>query len=275
MMIALPVVFESAIKSIRWPLDSSPPPLHYQPLERMREIRKKHPEQIRLPVRHPLVSKLPETVEELFSTDNTEQQQQRRHFGIISTALILLGHGLTDEAHSLVTPLSWPSDLPTNYGPTQCATASAAVKAFATYAHCLVHRQEADNIGELGMRGWDNADYWSSSVKRTATQELPQADWFRYVRKNANEYKGRDDRVTKWADRHLKEGSTHWNGSAVHNLCREAMKKPAGPYRDFAAAVSETELRVLLTHALQRAGYDVSVDDIVTQHGVVAEEQEL
>lgn len=59
------------------------------------------------------------------------------HFAQVAIALLYLACGGLDEAHNLVTPLSWP--LKTDFGgkPVKGSPANAE----ASYAHALIHRQ--------------------------------------------------------------------------------------------------------------------------------------
>ena len=60
------------------------------------------------------------------------------YHGWIALALILLGHGWTDECHNLCTPLSWPDDIHFAHGPSLYATVHPEVQTLATYVHSLV-----------------------------------------------------------------------------------------------------------------------------------------
>jgi hypothetical protein len=96
-----------------------------------------------------VVQDIPGTIEQLFprrlgipaagGNDDQDDDDQRYYFGLISMALILLGHGYTDECHNLITPLSWPDDIHFAYGPSVYTQVSPAVRSYATYVHCLVY----------------------------------------------------------------------------------------------------------------------------------------
>jgi hypothetical protein len=292
----IPAVLASAIASIRWPLDAaSHPPLHLKPLDQLQEIRKREQQQdgiaiaTRLDPSHPLAtSSLPLTLQELFPEsdlkDDDEHNGRSRHFGVVSTALILLGHGLVDEAHSLVTPYSWPEDMHFNHGPVLYHTVNTAVQTYATYAHSLVHRHEGFHTGEFGMQGWQNANYWSNAVmKSQGLDDLPHADLFRHISKivvantvvgsTTNGNSGDMDRIRQWADQHnmRADSNYYFDSRAVHELCACAMQddddaSTISRFRSFAERVAETELRVVLGHALQRAGFDCSIEDVVSMH---------
>ena len=110
--LSLPASLTAAIPSIRWPLGpSSCPPLYFESLENMKAIRKKSTKATTVDA---IISDLPDSLESLFPA---AKDTNHRHFGLISMALFFLGHGLTDEAHDIVTPLSWPDDTHFGYGP--------------------------------------------------------------------------------------------------------------------------------------------------------------
>ena len=60
-----------------------------------------------------------------------------------------------DEAHDIVLPysLSAPS-----YAGDPILDSPAAKES--EYCHALIHRKEGEHIGELKIRGWDNACFW-------------------------------------------------------------------------------------------------------------------
>jgi hypothetical protein len=161
----LPTIFSSAIPNISWPLgpDSSPP-LYFESLEELKGRRQSRGSPL-----EPWLVDLPGTVDLLFplpsSLGEDGDSLDRRHFGLISMGLVLIGHGNTDECHDLVTPLSWPEDIHFAHGPSVYSTVSSSAKAFATYTHSLVHRREAFHVGEFGMVGFGNADFWSNAVQ--------------------------------------------------------------------------------------------------------------
>ena len=97
----LPGVLASAIATIRWPLDlAHHPPLHLKALPDLPTGEDRRG--CRFDSTHPLAApQLPHTLDELFH-ENCDDNDQRA-FGTIATALVLLGHGHADEAHSLVT----------------------------------------------------------------------------------------------------------------------------------------------------------------------------
>jgi hypothetical protein len=205
----------------------------------------------------------------------------------IAVALILLGHGYTDEAHDLVSPLSWPRETAFGYGPPVALLDidnsssgngtgghninGSAVTAAASYAHALVHRREGPGASEFGMTGFQNADYWTGV--RSGGEETSPFDAVQAA-------------VAAVADRHGPEAvawcaqaagdSVDWEPRYLHALCAKVVASAGAAGADGttpAAGASETptaadvlgefaqdaaaaELKVLLGHTLQLAGYD-------------------
>ena len=148
-MRVLPPPLSNAIASMHWPLDTMPPPLYFQSLEQMQRIRQQDEDR----KNHPLweffteENTVKDTLDTLFGStttttttpsSTTTDDYETMYFGWISMALILLGHGGTDECHNLVTPLSWPDDISFAHGPSLYAHVSPAVRTYATYVHALV-----------------------------------------------------------------------------------------------------------------------------------------
>ena len=247
---ALPPSLACAIPSIRWSLGpSSCPALYLESLESLKYLRK-------APALD-LLQDLPSTVETLFPPSDVE----KRHFGLVATALILIGNGFTDECHNLVTPLSWPDDIYFGYGPSVYSQVSAEARAYATYVHCLVHRREAFNVGEFGMVGFANANYWSNAVAKSPGVNLllPHQHLVSEVRNLAG---ASTEAAQEWAHRHLRD-DTFFESRAVHELCYNVLRGTDEELREFAERVAETEVRVLLGHALQKAGFDVTFEAIL------------
>ena len=262
-LLTLPAALSGAIPSIRWPLGpSSCPPLYFEPLDGMKLIREKSLQST--PLLDTILDDPP------FPTDDSSPES--RHFGIISTALLCLGHGLTDEAHDLVTPLSWPED--THFGyKSVYSQATSSVRAYASYVHCLVHRREAFNIGEFGMMGFANANYWSNAVmKSPGVNSLPHLDLVREIGQIAREY-NEIPSVKEWSEshgmliEHQIDEEPFFESRAVHELCANVLREASNPeLQAFAERVAETEVRVLLAYALQNAGYDCPLSMALQRH---------
>ena len=169
----LPSVFTpAAIDSIAWELNpaSCPPPMYYQSLEDLASIRSSNSGSNKNDNNNILADLgVLDHISELSSVSGRQQQSEEEHqkfyFGRIALALLLLGHGYTDECHNLVTPLSWHQDISFAHGPSLFNSVTPSVRAFASYTHSLVHRKEAFNVGEFGFVGFDNAEFWSKMVE--------------------------------------------------------------------------------------------------------------
>jgi hypothetical protein len=94
---------------------------------------------------------------------NEGVDQSKKHYSMLSLVLIILGNGLTDEAHDLVTPFSWNED--TYFGGlSMVAQADASIIAVASYAHVLIHGREGFALCEYVMIGYQNAQYWANAA---------------------------------------------------------------------------------------------------------------
>jgi hypothetical protein len=259
----LPNVFASAIHAIEWPLGpNSSPPLYFASLEELKGLVRKPIQAADGSPLDELVANVPEAVESWFPLDVDCDESERRHFGLISTALLLIGHGYTDECHDLVTPLSWPDDIHFAYGPSQYSQVSTAARAYATYTHCLVHRREAFNVGEFGMVGFANANFWSNAVKTSpGVDMLPHQELHASVQELAQQFGG-NTQVQEWCQYHdfvPGRNDSFFESRAVHQLCATVLRDPSSntELKTFAEKVAASEVRILLLHTLRRAGYDM------------------
>ena len=155
MHIPLPSILSTALAaSTRWPVHEARPPLHYQPLEQMEELRKGEILQGLFDA-YSLV--LPLSPLELLTTlESQGVDTANPHFQVALGLLYLSRQGFADECHSLVTPLSWHDDTYVGYGAPNPSTEAEVI---ATYAHVLVHRFEGFHIGELNLSGYNNANF--------------------------------------------------------------------------------------------------------------------
>eukprot|EP00977_Amphora_coffeiformis_P020026 scaffold7808_cov184-Amphora_coffeaeformis.AAC.5 len=291
-MRALPPPFSKAVETIHWSFDT--PPLYYQSLEELQQIRVK--DKSNSNIHHPLFELLSEntnandkndksviqdTLDTLFGSISTTTDNQKKdnnddeqvYFGWISLALVLLGHGWTDECHNLVTPLSWPDDISFAHGPSRYATG--------TYS-CFrrSHRQEAFHVGELGMVGFQNANYWGNCYTRTAAVDhFPHDQLCEAVVQLAQcpPY-AHSPPVKEWLQAHGfdDEDNIHnmlYDPRAVHALCATVLRQSGGKddahhvvvLRQFAEQVATRELQILLQHTLAKAGYEMP-SNVLTGH---------
>ena len=225
----------------------------------------------------PLISdvlqNLPDTIDKLVNESNqvmkTTQSDpnsinnsfdETKHYIMISLALICLGNGLGDEAHALVTPLSWNEE--TYFGgPSISSQATEEVVSLASYVHALVHRKEGFAQGEFGMMGYQNANYWSSATKSYQNGNVPFEEVRNEVLMLGKEF-GKE--AMEWCQEFLIQAGSHdetyWESRALHELCARTsrIEESETNLKRFAEKAAEAELKVLLQCALDRAGYDIS-----------------
>jgi hypothetical protein len=177
----------------------------------------------------------------------------------VAAALVLLGAGAADEAHNLVTPLSWHYS--TIFGGE--AIDDSPAKREATYAHALVHRSEANHAGEYG-NGFFNSAFWFRAL---GAHELD-----RNVREAAlaaaDTAAAREHRlIQRWVDECLGgssgsgggDASTDselptWSPIALNVLLAAATATPDDALREFCEAVATAELRCVRDLCAARCG---------------------
>lgn len=256
----LPPLLAAAIPGIRWSLEIESAPLCFQSLEELSKIPQRR--ELASPALQPIVGNyLPERLHQWLTPLDTAEARQ---YGMLSVALILLGHDFVDECHNLVTPLSWPEDVHFANGPSSYAQASPAVQACASYIHSLVHRKEAFHCGEFGIPGFHNANYWSNAAVSAANRAsplespaLPVAGWLDGLSSLTRRLHGMTPTVQHWSSQLSKK---EWDSKIVHHLCATVLKQTNPRDHDlqrFAEQLVETEIRVLLSHTLSKAGFVV------------------
>ena len=87
--------------------------------------------------------------------------------------------------------------------------------------HSLVHRREAHNVGEYGMVGYSNANYWSNAAHSSSGADtLPYGEMRRAILE-ASEQFGQEAR--DWCqERIVDEGgddAEYWESRTLHELC--------------------------------------------------------
>ena len=253
----IPGNLASLIDGIRWPLDpESCPPLYMKRLEQMREIREQNPLPSTNPLAQAMAMDVLGTVQKLAGPPCHQKGEDQIHYARIATALLLLGHQYTDEAHSLVSPLTWTQPTPFGYGPP--VQTSDSVSAVGSYVHALIHRREAFHESEFQMTGFGNAHFWASSTTRgPQVESLPLPT----IRKTAYEIASRYPDSTKlqnWFKSTLEANVDGWEPRLVHDLCAHVMLQEDDEIlRDFAERVAEAEVRVLLGHVLRKLGFAI------------------
>jgi hypothetical protein len=220
--------------------------------------------------------------------DDCKKDDNQEYMARIAIALLLLGHGYTDEAHCLVSPLSWPRETHFGYGPPVafCLEDTNDTDdddqginlAAASYAHALVHRREGPNPSEFGRTGFQNADYWTGVRSGGGEETLPVLAVQAAVQACAVKH---GPLAVEWCTE-AADNSVDWEPRFLHSLCAEVVESSAtvnastgttGTSGEASAAPSvaeihvlghfaqdaaAAELKVLLGHTLQLAGYDAS-----------------
>jgi hypothetical protein len=142
----------------------------------------------------------------------------------------------------------------------------------------LVHRREAFNIGEFGMLGFANANYWSNAVRRANDNtSLPHSEWRSGILQllAAQEDYARNPEIQTWCQKHgfvessssgqPSPSSTFFESRAVHELCATVLRHPdennqdSPLLRSFAEQVATQEVQILLRRALERAGITMAI----------------
>lgn len=255
----LPTTLTSAISAIKWPLFPNSVPMYYESLTTLSQLRQQSTGSTVSSMNKMLIHNLDESIDDLVNNSNQNDQESTRHYIMTSMALICLGNGLLDEAHDLITPLSWTEE--THFGgPSLCIQAKPEVISLASYVHSLVHRREGYARGEFGMIGWQNANYWSSAAKSRDDNYLPYVEVHRQILSLANNEFGEES--IRWCKDHIID---EWEPRALHELCAYTSRDDTGASKDnfeltrFAERAAEVELLMLLQFSLEKAGYNYNV----------------
>jgi hypothetical protein len=243
MKVSLPNYLSPAIASIHWNLQNSQNPMYYEPLSSLRNLRK--PESI--PSSIEPIMELSKTIEDLtLDTPNSKENV------ILSLALILIGNGFADEAHDLITPLSWNED--TYFGgPTLVQTVNNDIIAKASYVHMLLHRWEGFAMGEYSMIGYQNSNYWWQATMSRQLSSLPLDDIRNIVLQTSKKY------GTEAEDWCIENVCEYWDARVLSQLCATVSNdasNSSSSLRSFAEKAAEMELRVLLKSCFDQAGYN-------------------
>ena len=257
----LPASIAAALQDMQMPLGpGSYVPMHYKSLEEMVQIRRANPTAVVSPLAQDVVGTIA-----LLRTDQFSQQSTEEYLARCATALLLLGHGATDEAHDLVSPLSWPNELPFAYGPP--VAVPEQVLGLASYVHAMVHRREGPHASEFNMTGFVNADYWAGSALRSpeGAEALPLEE----IRSGMIQLASNSTNVVQqWVQTNVEadqDAFPVWDPRVLNELCCTLEKNNAQPQQHqqqaalqaFAEQAVLSEMRILLKHTLRAIGYDV------------------
>ena len=253
---SLPDSVAQAINDMQMPLSNdSYKPMYYKSLPDLARIRAEAPD-------------MPDFVKDVVGTIATIRgdyapDSVQEYLSRCAAALILLGHGGTDEAHDLVSPLSWPNELPFAYGPP--VAVPEQVLTLASYVHALVHRREGPFPSEFGMTGFSNADYWAGSALRSpeGAEALPLDE----IRSSimALAATRQDPAIQQWVEQNV-AGEEHafplWDPRVLNELCsnlqaaqKEGKQPPSAAFLEFAEQSVLSEMKILLKHTLRAIGY--------------------
>ena len=282
----LPSLLMPSISTMNWslqtPLSESMPPLHYLNMQEMAQLRQEMTTST-----HKWMENVPQTIDSLFKS-NSEMSPIQYDYAILSLSLLLLGNNCTDEAHNLVTPYSWPEEIHTSYGPVRYSTADAGVVNVASYIHSLVHRKEGWNVGEFGMIGWSNADYWGRAWARPfRSKDELHGLWRKPLIGIQHSMlilaKSSPDSEI-WCKENIPELFLSenvfvdtWDPRGLHRLCAQVTKEGDADNTnllEFAERACTAEMNALLFFCLEKAGYAALETTSVqsTMHGEVLED---
>lgn len=118
------------------------------------------------------------------------------------------------------------------------------------------------------MIGFQNANYWASAFdKSPAMDRFPHAALCRAITELAskNDEYANHAAVQKWCAKHgfhdsnsSSQGQNYFDPRAVHELCAVLRQKGSDPIlQSFAEKVATTEVRIVLEHAMERAGLEM------------------
>jgi hypothetical protein len=118
-----------------------------------------------------------------------------------------------------------------------------------------VHRREGPNPSEFGRTGFQNADYWTGVRSGGGEETLPVIAIQAAVQACAVKH---GPLAVEWCTE-AAENSVEWEPRFLHSLCAQVVESAeVHILGHFAQDAAAAELKVLLGHTLQLAGYAVS-----------------
>jgi hypothetical protein len=139
--------------------------------------------------------------------------------------------GGLDQAHNLVTPLSWGAWTPYAGAPKPGSPAARE----AAYVHALIHRQEGSCDGEFGS-GFSNANYWYAAAG-------PQP-WGEALLKAAHKAAAGNPGL----EQHVAKHGGKWTPTQFVALCASAAGGRDAAALAFCQRVMTAELELLVDH---------------------------
>lgn len=118
----------------------------------------------------------------------------------------------------------------------------------ATYIHSLLHRLEGENIGELGLKGWSNADYWNDQLGNHPF--FPSVLNYSIELNQANNKYQNNVRLNKFVNSLSTTGQ--WDPSLLINLCIQSFRDYDEKSIEYCEAITTYEYRLLLMKYLDK-----------------------
>lgn len=300
MKLSIPPSLYPAITSIRWSLDPSASniPMIYEPHSSLKDIRNKSNKSTVA-----LLDNLGDNFISLKTTSlaspNPTSENDIKHYITLASSLIYLGNGFSDEAHNLVTPLSWGED--TYFGGySMTSRASNEIISTASYIHSLIHRREGFAMGEYSMVGYQNANYWGNvaSSKNSLSNNKNKLPYNKVRREILRISQDFGVEAECWCQEHILsvDDDQYWEVRALHQLCAMVSKQAQieqqeqkednnnnkdlqqnprqNRLKEFAERAAEMEVRVLLQHCLDRAGFECPSSILLSYCGDEKQQQQ-
>jgi hypothetical protein len=183
------------------------------------------------------------------SSDTTRRRLNTVPAEQLSSARLLLGMlflaaGGLDEAHAI---------------------AQVAMTKEYHYLHAMLHRQEGAAVGELGLTGWVNSQYWFGILEY---HELFDAQLDHMNQKQptsvleaARLFAHGDPNLENWVEKFGGGRTRRWNAKAFVELCEITIggKGPSTSAEEFCRRIITFEWDLLFRHICRGVGYQYDI----------------
>lgn len=183
---------------------------------------------------------LPEVIRDFRPEDVLEDGMAESDFSSVVFALLLLGCSALDEAHAIITPLSWHSY--TDFGGKPIYNSPARKEA--ELCHALLHLREGENIGQEFGNGFNNAGFWFNQVIRAGGHST-DADIMQFATSSAQ--------GSAILEAHMAKHGGSWNPKQFTFLCQRAVAEEDAEVLDFCVEVLNKMWRIMLDHCYEQA----------------------
>mmetsp|Transcript_19778 Transcript_19778/g.54941 ORF Transcript_19778/g.54941 Transcript_19778/m.54941 type:complete len:225 (+) Transcript_19778:101-775(+) len=211
--------FPTRVWQVVQAMEQSPPKLRGVPMQY-------------LPTAKLQCSKFPDVIQGLKPEDCSFDGKDNHHARVVCSLCYLAFDGV-DEAHNLVTPLSWGGY--TEFSGPPVSSSAAAPEA--RYVHALVHRREGSNPGEFGT-GWNNSGYWTSQTGTHPVMDPLRDIALSIAKGNAS------------LEEHMEGHTPQWNPKQFLGLCSKAAESDDALVRSFCEQVQFHEWKLLVEFCL-------------------------